>query len=197
MTDKIFDDLAALRLDEQKPLHPTPLDDGWEELAADPDLAETWDMGPPSDAPDIRGLANGRATTKMVDWFFANFEDPAESTPYDGGYVYIWGGPYDAREELNEAFGVVATERAIEAAVEQIENEGFEWAPASSRVQPEEPQSALIAAKRRLMNALRSWRVRAQYRGQFSPMAEFDVRDVATLLRTLRQSTVQEETPND
>src|SRR6516164_4356205 len=113
MTDKIFDDLAALRLDEQKPLHSTPLDNGWDELTTDPDLAEALDTGPPSEPPDIRGLTNGRATTKMVDWFFANFEDPAESTPYDGGYVYIWGGPYDAREELNEAFGVVATERAI------------------------------------------------------------------------------------
>ena len=31
----------------------------------------------------------------MRNWFFANFEDPANSCPYDGkegGYAYIYGG---------------------------------------------------------------------------------------------------------
>ena len=69
MTDETLDGFADLRLDEQKPLHPTPLDDGWDELAADPDLAETWDMGPPSDPPDVRGLDDNDATTKMADCF--------------------------------------------------------------------------------------------------------------------------------
>jgi hypothetical protein len=189
MTNEALDGFA-------QPPYPTPLDNGWDELAADPDLAETWDMGPPSDAPDIRGLANGRATTKMVDWFRANFEDPAESTPYDGGYVYIWGGPHNAREELDEAFGVVATERAIEAAIAQIESEGFEWAPAASRMQPEEPQNALIAAKRRVMRILEDWRYQAGCREQLSPTAEFNVRDVAMLLHALRQSPARQEMPN-
>ena len=33
-----------------------------------------------------------------------NFEDPANETPYEsseGGYIYIWGGPYDALEQLS------------------------------------------------------------------------------------------------
>ena len=195
MTDETLDGFADLRLDEQKPLHPTPLDDGWDELAADPDLAETWDMGPPSDPPDVRGLDDNDATTKMADWFLANFENPAEETPWDEGeYVYIWGGPYDARDELEEVFGKLATKAAIEAAVEQIEDGedgSLEWAPASSRMQPEEPRDALVAAKRRLMNVLRTWRVRASHHEQLSPIAEFDVRDVATLLRTHRQLQLQ------
>ena len=189
MTDEI--NIDGFRVDEPKPLHPTPLDDGWDELAADPDLAETWDVGPPSDPPDIRGLDDSDAPTKMTSWFLANFENPAEETPWDEGeYVYIWGGPYDAREELDEAFGELATEAAIEAAVEQIEDGedgSLEWAPASSRMQPEEPRDALVTAKWRLMSVLRAWRMQASHHGQLSPMAKFDVRDVAMLLRALRQ----------
>jgi hypothetical protein len=189
MTDET--NLNGFGPDDWKPRHPTSLDGSWDELAADPDLVESLETGPPSDPPDIRGLTNGRATKKMADWFLANFENPAESTPRDGGYVYIWGGPYNAREELDEAFGVVATERAIEAAVEQIENEGFEWAPALSRIQPE-PCSALIAAKRRLMRILEDWRDQASRQKQLPPVAEFDVRDVAMLLHALHQPPAQQ-----
>src|SRR5262245_40450622 len=118
---------------DDQPLHPSPLDECWEELSSDPDLTESWDMGPPSDPPDIHDLTNADAVDAMVDWFWANFEDPAESTPHDDGeYVYIWGGPCTAREELEEAFGAVATEWAIEAAVDRIEQDGWEWAPAQS-----------------------------------------------------------------
>jgi hypothetical protein len=48
------------------------------------------------------------AVEQMTTWFHSNFENPAESAPYEsaeGGYQYIWGGPYDAREELDAAFG--------------------------------------------------------------------------------------------
>jgi|SRR6516162_4533382 len=201
MTGEDFDDLAAFCLDEQKSLHPTPLDDGWDELTADPDLAETWDMGPPSNPPDIRGLDDDDAATKMVDWFLTNFENPAENTPWDEGeYVFIWGGPYDARDELEEVFGKLATKAAIEAAVEQIEDGedgSLEWAPASSRMQPEEPRDALVTAKQRLMSVLRTWRMRAGHHGQLSPMAKFDVRDVATLLRALRQLQLQPTTKKE
>lgn len=40
-------------------------------------------------------------------WFHRNFEDPAESTPHnsaEGGYQYVWGGPYDSDEELRSEF---------------------------------------------------------------------------------------------
>ncbi|MGO7919425.1 hypothetical protein ACC755_09675 [Rhizobium ruizarguesonis] len=69
----------------------------------------------------------------MVEWFFDNFEDPAEKTPHassDGGYQYIWGGPYDASEELYSHFGDVANEELIQAAVDQVQEDGlFDWAP--------------------------------------------------------------------
>jgi hypothetical protein len=73
----------------------------------------------------------------MVSWFFATYEDPANSTPYDGGYVYLCGGPYDAREELEadfqhelEArFDADELDEIIGAAVDRIEAGGMiDWA---------------------------------------------------------------------
>jgi hypothetical protein len=70
----------------------------------------------------------------MVDWFHRNFEDPAERTPYEtaeGGYQWIWGGPYSAREELYTKFEDLVSERLIEEAVEEIQRHGiYRWAPA-------------------------------------------------------------------
>lgn len=68
---------------------------------------------------------------KVVNWFFQHYEDPAVRTPYEsaeGGYQYIWGGPYDAREVIYEGFSDLP-EWVVEAAVEQIERHGTEWAP--------------------------------------------------------------------
>jgi hypothetical protein len=67
----------------------------------------------------------------MVQWFFQNFEDPVENTPHDAedGFVYVWGGPYNAHEELSTMFGGMASERLIEEVVREVEKRGFEWAP--------------------------------------------------------------------
>lgn len=75
---------------------------------------------------------------RMIDWFRDNYEDPAESTPFcseEGGYMYLCGGPYDAREELGARFaaddGVSVDEldEIINLAVEEIEADGIdEWA---------------------------------------------------------------------
>jgi len=50
----------------------------------------------------------------MRHWFISNYENPAERTPYEskeGGYIYIWGGPYDAGEVLGELFGGYTSQR--------------------------------------------------------------------------------------
>jgi hypothetical protein len=93
--------------------------------------AVTWDMGPPSNPPDIVEL--------MVQWFFRNFEDPAQNTPWDEGeYVFIWGGPFYARDELEYAFGTTVTPQAFEEAAAKIEEEGGpQWAPNIRRMRPE------------------------------------------------------------
>lgn len=67
----------------------------------------------------------------MVEWFHQNYEDPANRLPYEsaeGGYQWINGGPYDAREEIEGQFPNVA-EDLIEAAVEEVESDGIsDWA---------------------------------------------------------------------
>jgi hypothetical protein len=114
-------------------------------------------MGPTSSRPDVRGKSGDEAVEMMVEWFRDNFEDPAHNTPYDGGYVYIWGGPYEAAEEISEAFDGAASEAAIAAAIEEIEHDGFEWAPATSRLVPEEPSDPAVCAKLRLYHRIEHW----------------------------------------
>jgi hypothetical protein len=158
-----------------------PSDPRLDSLIDDPDLTQGYEMGPPSPCPDLRGKSNAVATKLMVEWFSANFEDPAERTPYDsaeGGYIYIWGDPSTAEEELVNAFGDVATEKAIAAAVEELEAQDWEWVPSGNRMQPEEPRDTVIAAKQRLFAALENW-----WNGDFDKdKARFRIADVALLL---------------
>jgi hypothetical protein len=99
-------------------------------------------MRPASPAPDIVEIMIEAAVDAMVEWFFDNFEDPVNSTPWEDGYVYIWGGPYDASEELEDTFGDELEKqfgeklraRVIAEAVNRIEADGFEWVPTESRL---------------------------------------------------------------
>ena len=84
----------------------------------------------------LRRLGRRRQVEHMVHWFRERYCDPAEETPYEskeGGYQYIWGGPYDATDELGSEFAGVASDEAIEEAVKEVEADGlFDWAPTSS-----------------------------------------------------------------
>lgn len=74
-------------------------------------------------------------------WFYSNYEDPAESCPYEsreGGYQYIWGGPYDAREEIEEEFSGVAPETVIDEVISELEEQSLEWSGRPDDC-PEEP----------------------------------------------------------
>ncbi|WP_316181357.1 MULTISPECIES: hypothetical protein [unclassified Bradyrhizobium] len=65
-------------------------------------------------------------------WFRRNFEDPSIETPRDEGeFVYIWGGPYDAHEQLWEEFGSLVPEHRIHEVADEIVNEDgiYDWAP--------------------------------------------------------------------
>jgi hypothetical protein len=100
------------------------------------DMHESAEMGDPSPAPGIAGKSDKEAARIMADWFLANFENPAHSTPCDeGAYVYIWGGPYFADEEL-EIFGAGDKVLAMACAIIDDESEGSgpEWAPSHARV---------------------------------------------------------------
>jgi hypothetical protein len=75
----------------------------------------------------------GEQIELMRKWFLARFCDPAEETPYEsreGGYIWVYGGPYDPREQLSDRFDGVADEDAIDELVAELYLEvGAEWAP--------------------------------------------------------------------
>lgn len=82
--------------------------------------------------PDDREEERQARIDRMVEWFHSNFEDPANRTPYEsaeGGYIYIWGGPYDALDQIASEFPN-EDQDLIEAAVEEVQSDGiFEWSP--------------------------------------------------------------------
>ncbi len=81
----------------------------------------------------FRRMSREQKKEVMLEWFRANYEDPAERTPYEsaeGGYQWIWGGPYDASEEIGGTFFDVAPEKLIQEVVDEVQSDGlFEWAP--------------------------------------------------------------------
>ena len=97
---------------------------------------------PTSDVPDLSDMTNEEMIEAMVEWFHQNFEDPAQETPYEsaeGGYQYIWGGPYEASDELFDAFGGVYDDEVITEAASRIESESgtYDWAPSGNRIRQE------------------------------------------------------------
>jgi len=65
----------------------------------------------------------------MRTWFFDNYADPID-LPYngrEGGYQYIYGGPYDAGEELFGTFSEYIEDRFIEALIDDLNSESYEW----------------------------------------------------------------------
>src|SRR5450631_3948210 len=93
-------------------------------------------MWPESDIgydPTTLGAARPEEQTRIMEaWFRARYEDPAFRTPYEsaeGGYIWISGGPYDAREQLEEEFGGIVTDEVIEELVDKLSGESLEWAP--------------------------------------------------------------------
>jgi hypothetical protein len=73
----------------------------------------------------------------MLQWFHQNFEDPVNGNAlWDGEtkeYVYLWGGPYDAQEQLWDKFGDIVSEALIDEVVREIQRDGIvDWAPGST-----------------------------------------------------------------
>lgn len=147
------------------------------------------ELKPTSEPPEIDWTDEDGAVEAMVEWFHANFEDPAQETPYEsaeGGYQYIWGGPYDAAEELADAFPD-ADDELIARAVDEIQSDGlFDWAPAGIRIQPDdEPDDddyrqplearleALGGQLDRIEQHIAYWRNRAPQMGHNGPPDEF------------------------
>ena len=87
-------------------------------------------------ASQLKGLSSKDQIAHMVGWFNRMYEDPIQETPYDSegkGYLYVWGGPFNARDELWDEFGDLVSDEVIQAAVSEVEKDGtIEWAPSGS-----------------------------------------------------------------
>lgn len=103
-------------------------------------LLENFEIGL-NHLPDLEDEAprSEDETVALIDeirtWFFENYEDPAIRTPYEsaeGGYQYIWGGPYTTAEVLEDAYPNIDDELR-KRATEEIESEGNDtWVPIPS-----------------------------------------------------------------
>jgi len=102
------------------------------------DSPEEWTPEPPFDPSDADLMIAdaGEQIELMRRWFLARYCDPAEETPYEskeGGYIWIWGGPYDPMEELQERFGDVVADEVIDKLANELYRDvGWEWAPIRS-----------------------------------------------------------------
>lgn len=79
---------------------------------------------------DIKKLDPNTQKNIMRNWFYSNFEDPTNHTPYEskeGGYTYIWGGPFDARYELENMFTNYGSAESINELVSELESICTEW----------------------------------------------------------------------
>ena len=66
----------------------------------------------------------------MRQWFYERYEDPVHSCPHissEGGYQYVYGGPYDAREELEQTFSAIVDEDVIEELAHELDKECGGW----------------------------------------------------------------------
>lgn len=85
----------------------------------------------------LRYISKENQLEVMRNWFYDNFEDPAESCPYDGregGYAYIYGGPYDANDELQSMFGENVKLNYIEELADELQEHCWEWSGNSNNV---------------------------------------------------------------
>jgi hypothetical protein len=71
----------------------------------------------------------------LTAWFLERYEDPGEECPYEsaeGGYQFIWGGPFRAEDVLIEAWAGIFGEPFLMAVAAHIEAEHgcLEWSTA-------------------------------------------------------------------
>jgi hypothetical protein len=87
----------------------------------------------------VRDLSDDTQIDVMRNWFYENYQNPEGECPYDpeeGDYVYIWGGPYSAEEELETEFGEYVKRENVKTLVDELEGYCYGWSAISS---PEDP----------------------------------------------------------
>lgn len=87
-------------------------------------------------ADELSRLPEDEQVPYLTYWFFTYYEDPSEETPHnsrEGGFQYIWGGPYDANDALFQEFSGTVSEEALQSAVDEVQSGGiYDWAPTSA-----------------------------------------------------------------
>lgn len=99
-------------------------------------------------AEALEGMSADEQKEAMREWFNANYEDPVVRTPYEsaeGGYIYIWGGPYDTGDVLGGRFGGLVPDEVIEDLVSDLEVDAYEWtsAPQASDYEQDDDEDPL------------------------------------------------------
>lgn len=145
------------------------MEHGQDEMLSDlPDAASEWERRPPFDPDDavLREADQEEQKEQMRLWFYDRYCDPAEETPYEtaeGGYIWIWGGPYYADQALQERFVGVVPDEVIDAVTEEIGADGiYQWAPIRRDedfddrfdLELDAPNEPLIKLRARLAQAL-------------------------------------------
>ncbi|MBP2538520.1 hypothetical protein J2768_000918 [Agrobacterium tumefaciens] len=80
----------------------------------------------------------------LKEWFYNNYEDPAQSLPYnsrEGGYQWIRGGPYTALEALEDVYAQEYPFRVLEKVASEIEDESggtVDWSPIDAPDAPDD-----------------------------------------------------------
>lgn len=74
--------------------------------------------------------SRARQLAYMKHWFETYYEDPVHRMPReDNEFIYVWGGPYDAYEELGDEFGDLLSDERIQEAVDLVQLDGtYDWA---------------------------------------------------------------------
>ena len=90
----------------------------------------------------LRRFSRERQWPYIRHWFLGMFEDPANEIPRaEGEYHYVWGGPYNALEELESEFTDFDFDRLQDFA-QRLEDRGgvVDWAPGPAH--PDQRQAA-------------------------------------------------------
>jgi hypothetical protein len=101
-------------------------------------------------------LGKSKQIWAMRMWFGENFSDP-NILPYnsaEGGFQWIWGGPYDAREELEDEFSGIVKDSAIEELAHELERENWEWSGNPDEYEPDDEDFYNYAHSRMLPSAV-------------------------------------------
>jgi hypothetical protein len=133
-------------------------------------------LSPTSPVPSLDNMPEAEKIQAIKDWFHSNFEDPVHETPYDsgeGGYQFIWGGPYEAHEELESAFGDQVPAELIERIAQELVDEDgtWDWAPNGNRIESEDEDYDPRVASGEIVDGDGDWPPLVALEGNRSPQS--------------------------